>query len=63
MQNEEDEHKFLIPVSKVNKHPASRTAVSNSSPQTSTRKGMLKFTGWVTTSYKTSKRYKNWPQP
>jgi predicted house-cleaning noncanonical NTP pyrophosphatase (MazG superfamily) len=44
MQKEADEHKFIIPVSKVHERVASATGVSKSSIKT--KKGNAKFAGW-----------------
>jgi hypothetical protein len=44
MQKEADEHKFIIPVSKVHERVASATGVSKSSIKT--KKRNAKFAGW-----------------
>jgi hypothetical protein len=62
MQKEEDEHKFIIPVSKLHERVASATGVSKSSI-TTIKKEMLNLQAGATTSHSTPKIYKTRLRP
>jgi hypothetical protein len=62
MQKEADEHKFVIPMSKVHERIASTTRVYKSSLKT-IRKEMLNLQTGVTSSYSKPKRNKNRLRP
>jgi hypothetical protein len=60
MQKEADEHKFVIPVSKVHELVTSTTGVSKSSIKT-IKKEMLNLQAGAVASYSTPKGSKTWP--